>query len=63
MPITIDGKIYYRTQEVCQIIGISKSTLFHLVNENALEGIIKRDWLEWKLFSISQVEEIKRRTT
>ena len=30
MPVQIDGQVCYRAAEVCQIVGIGKSTLFHL---------------------------------
>jgi transposase-like protein len=34
MPVKIDGRIYYRTAEVCQIVGIGKSTLFRWIRQN-----------------------------
>ena len=63
MPITINGKTYYRTHEVCRLAGISKSTLFRWLDENGIEGVTERDWRGWRLFSFSQVEEIKDLST
>jgi DNA-binding transcriptional MerR regulator len=59
MPLKIDGQTYYRTLEVCQMTGISKSTLFRWLKENVIDDHEVRDWRGWRLFSVSQVEQIK----
>ena len=63
MPQIINGEKYFRTHEVCQLAGISKSTLFRWLEENVLEGSTERDWRGWRLFTLPQVEKIKGRTT
>jgi DNA-binding transcriptional MerR regulator len=62
MPLIVNGEQYFRTNEVCQIAGISKSTLFRWLEENVLQGNTERDWRGWRLFTLSQVEKIKSRT-
>jgi DNA-binding transcriptional MerR regulator len=62
MPLKINGQIYYRTLEVCQMTGISKSTLFRWLKENVIDDHEERDWRGWRLFSVSQVEQIKDHT-
>jgi DNA-binding transcriptional MerR regulator len=63
MPLIIKGETYFRTHEVCRIAGISKSTLFRWLEENVLDGPTERDWRGWRLFTHSQIEKIKSRTT
>jgi hypothetical protein len=38
MPTTIDGEIYYNTNEACKAIGVSRETLNRYVNQ----GLIRR---------------------
>ena len=63
MPLEINNQTYFRTLEVCKIAGISKSTLFRWLKENSLNWEEERDWRGWRLFTESQMEEIKKRTT
>jgi DNA-binding transcriptional MerR regulator len=58
----IDGKTYYRTIEVCQIAGISRSTLFRWLKEGVISAPTVRDWRGWRLFTKAQAEQIKART-
>lgn len=37
MPIEINGRTYYGTAEVCQIVGIGKSTLFRWIKKNIVK--------------------------
>ena len=63
MPLEINNQTYFRTLEVCRMAGISKSTLFRWLKENAIEGQEERDWRGWRLFTVDQIEQIKKRTT
>jgi DNA-binding transcriptional MerR regulator len=63
MPLIKNEKTYYRTLEVCQMAGISKSTLFRWLKENVIEEHEERDWRGWRLFTLDQVEQIKSRTS
>jgi len=37
MAVEIDGKIYYRTAEICQKAGISRATLFRWLKAGVLK--------------------------
>ncbi len=60
MPVVIQGETYYRTGEVCRMAGISKNTLFRWLKELKFSDVEYRDWRGWRLFTIDQVEAIKR---
>ncbi len=62
MPVTIEGQTYFRTSEVCQLTGISKSTLFRWLKQGFISTPTSRDWRMWRLFEDSQLQEIKART-
>jgi hypothetical protein len=62
MPVKIDKQIYYRTNEVCQLSGISRSTLFRWMKEELISEPAIRDWRGWRLFEPRQVEKIKALT-
>lgn len=59
MPVRIRGKRYYRTAETCQIVGISRNTLFRWLREG-LAGPEIRDRRGWRLFTEDQVATLKR---
>ncbi len=58
MPVAIDGQTYYRTGEVCQIAGISKSTLFRWLKEGIFRGAECRDRRGWRLFTEDAVSRL-----
>ena len=62
MPITLHGQTYYRTMEVCRIVGISKNTLFRWMKKGMFERQQYRDGRGWRLFTQSQVDALKTRT-
>ena len=62
MPVKIDKQTYYRTNEVCQLSGISRSTLFRWMKEELISEPAIRDWRGWRLFEPRQVEKIKALT-
>lgn len=63
MPVVINNQTYYRTAEVCQIVGVSKSTLFRWLKEGIFSDTEYRDWRGWRLFTAAQVETIKMKTS
>ena len=63
MPLTINGETYYRTAEVCRIIGVSRNTLFRWMKEGKFGESEYRDWRGWRLFTDHQVEVIKKTTS
>ncbi len=59
MPVTIDGQTYYRTAEVCRIVGISRATLFRWLKEGIFKEAEHRDRRGWRLFTEDEVEKLK----
>jgi len=62
MPTVIDGNTYYRTAEVCRLIGISRNTLFRWLKEGKFGEREYRDWRGWRLFTRSQMDSAKSAT-
>ena len=63
MGVEINGQIYYRTAEVCQIVGIGKSTLFRWIRQNIVEEAEYRDRKGWRLFSEDELRSITAETS
>jgi excisionase family DNA binding protein len=63
MPLAIKGETYYRTAEVCRLIGVSKNTLFRWLKEGKFGDSEYRDWRGWRLFTSIQVEKVKNATS
>ena len=59
MPTTINKETYYRTSEVCQMIGISRSTLLRWLNSGILKDASHRDRRGWRLFTKADIKRIK----
>ena len=62
MPIVINDETYYRTTEVCRMVGISRNTLFRWLKEGIVSDVEYRDWRGWRLFTAAQVEAIRAKT-
>jgi len=62
MPVKINGRIYYRTAEVCQIVGIGKSTLFRWIRQNIVKDAECRDRKGWRLFAEDELISLKSET-
>jgi len=59
MPITINGQTYYRTAEVCLMVGIGKSTLFRWTKEDIISEAEHRDRRGWRLFTEDEIDRLK----
>jgi len=59
MPVTINGQTYYRTAEVCQMVGIGKSTLFRWTKEDIMSEAEYRDRRGWRLFTEDEISKLK----
>ena len=59
MAVTINGQTYYRTNEVCQIVGISKNTLFRWLKEGIFGEPEHRDRRGWRLFTEHDINSLK----
>jgi predicted site-specific integrase-resolvase len=62
MPVKINGRIYYRTAEVCQMVGIGKSTLFRWIKQNIVKDAEYRDRKGWRLFAEDELVNLKSET-
>jgi len=62
MPVKINGRTYYRTAEVCQIVGIGKSTLFRWIRQNIVNDAEYRDRKGWRLFAEDELLHLKCET-
>jgi excisionase family DNA binding protein len=62
MPVAINGQAYYRTTEVCRIVGISRNTLFRWLKEGNITEVEHRDYRGWRLFTQAQVDAMKKKT-
>lgn len=59
MPVTVNGKTYYRTSEVCQMVGISKNTLFRWLKKGIFSEAKHRDRRGWRLFTEDEIYKLK----
>lgn len=59
MPIVIEGKTYFRTAEVCQMAGISRSTIFRWLREGLFTDVEKVDRRGWRLFTECDLARLK----
>jgi DNA-binding transcriptional MerR regulator len=60
MPVVIDDQNFYRTAEVCRMIGISRNALFMWLKEGI--DVEYRDRRGWRLFTPAQTETIRAKT-
>lgn len=59
MSVTINEITYYRTAEVCQLVGIGRSTLLRWFRDGVLDSEPYRDRRGWRLFSEADIKKIK----
>ena len=59
MPITINGTTYYRTNEVCRIVGISRNTFFRWLREGSFADVEMVDRRGWRLFTEEDLERLE----
>lgn len=55
MSVTINGTTYYRTAEVCRMVGISRTTLFRWLKDSLLKEAQYRDRRGWRLFTKEEI--------
>ena len=59
MPLSLDGKKFYRTSEACATAGISRMTFLRWVREGTITDVPHRDWRGWRLFTDDDLARIK----
>lgn len=62
MSVVINERTYYRTAEVCRMVGISRNTLFRWLKEGIVSDVEYRDCRGWRLFTSAQLETIRAKT-
>jgi len=60
MPIKLNEEHYYRTSEVCRLVGISRATLLRWISDGIIKDAKKRDRRGWRLFTESDIKMIKK---
>lgn len=58
MPVRINGQTFYRTLEVCNKAGISRSTLLRRFDDGTLADTVHRDKNGWRLFNEADIEKV-----
>jgi predicted site-specific integrase-resolvase len=59
LAVNVNGQTYFRTADVCRLVGISRTTLFRWLNEGILRDAISRDRRGWRLFTEGEVNTLK----
>ncbi|MFC1893219.1 helix-turn-helix transcriptional regulator [Chloroflexota bacterium] len=57
MSVNISGGTYYRTAEVCRMIGISRNTLFRWLQQGRFGKTEHRDIRGWRLFTQGEIDK------
>ena len=60
MPITVNGQTYYLTSEACQMVGISRTTLFRWLKQKDLNIHEYRDRRKWRLFTENEISKLNK---
>ena len=59
MSFIFRGQTYYRTTEVAEMVGISRSTLLRWLSNGILKDTFPRDRRGWRLFTPEDVRIIE----
>jgi len=59
MAIVINHQTCYRTAEVCQMVGISRSTLARWIRSGIIGDVSHRDRRGWRLFTEADIKRIQ----
>lgn len=59
MPVIYKDQKYFRTSEVCEIIGLSRTTLWRWMKTGVLDDSAKKDRRGWRLFTDSDIKKIE----
>jgi excisionase family DNA binding protein len=59
MPIVMKDQTYYRTAEVCKMVGVSRSTLLRWISGGLIRDTATRDRRGWRLFTEANIKTIE----
>ncbi len=60
MTQTINGTVYYQTNEACKLAGISRATFFRWLKQGTIRDVKHKDRRGWRLFTQKDIDELKR---
>lgn len=60
MSQSINGIVYYQTNEACRFAGISRATFFRWLKEGTIRDVKQKDRRGWRLFSEKDIEKLKQ---
>jgi DNA-binding transcriptional MerR regulator len=60
MPIKLNKQRYYRTSEVCRLVGISRASLLRWISNDIIKDALNRDRRGWRLFTQAEIKEIEK---
>ena len=63
MSVIMDGQTYYRTAEVCRMVGISRNTLFRWLKQGLLGQYERRDRNGWRLFMEDEIHSLRAKAS
>jgi hypothetical protein len=59
MPIKLNGETYYRSAEVYQMVGVSRTTFFRWLKEGIFKEPGRKDRRGWRLFTGDEIAEFR----
>lgn len=64
MMVTVkNGKKYYRTNEACEMAGISRSTFLRWLKGGVIKDVIYKDRRGWRLFTDDDIKRLRDEAT
>jgi predicted site-specific integrase-resolvase len=60
MPVEIEGKQFYRTNEALKVIGISKATWFRWLKDKKVSDVRHKDLRGWRLFTEEDIHRVRQ---
>lgn len=64
MMVTVkNGEKYYRTNEACEMAGISRSTFLRWLKGGVIKDVIYKDRRGWRLFTDDDIKRLRDEAT
>ena len=60
MTVEINEQLYCRTAEAYRSLGISRNTLYRWLQKGILGDTERRDIRGWRLFTLDEIDKIKK---
>jgi DNA-binding transcriptional MerR regulator len=59
MPLKLDGRTFYGTQEACKLAGTNRYTFLRWVKQNKFTDAEYRDRNGWRLFTEDDIQRLR----